>query len=266
MNPEIQQVLSGERQWCVVEGDSLAILPTLPEKAVDHVIADPPYEAEAHTKGRRVQRERNSSASHGRTVREEVLPFPPITEQDREESAKHIARISRRWSLVFCQVEAAMKWRSSVEAGGAKYKRTAIWHKPDGQPQFTGDRPGMGYESIVCCHAPGRSRWNGGGRLGVFSFPKGEGNGKNEHPTTKPLALMRELVTLFTDPGDVILDPFCGSGTTLVAALSTGRRCIGIELNPKYAALSRERAAAAENGLTLNAARAGQISLFGAAQ
>lgn len=48
------------------------------------------------------------------------------------------------------------------------YKRTCPWVKPDGKPQYSGDRPGIGYESIVACHAPGRSTWNGGGSHGVF--------------------------------------------------------------------------------------------------
>jgi hypothetical protein len=52
-----------------------------------------------------------------------------------------------------------MKWRAALEAAGAVYKRTCIWVKPDGKPQYSGDRPGTGYEGIVACHAPGRSTW-----------------------------------------------------------------------------------------------------------
>jgi hypothetical protein len=52
-----------------------------------------------------------------------------------------MARLARRWILVFCQVEAAMKWRAALEAGGAVYKRTCQWIKPDGKPQYSGDRP-----------------------------------------------------------------------------------------------------------------------------
>lgn len=54
------------------------------------------------------------------------------------------------------------------------------------------------------------------------------------HPTVKPLALMRYLVTLVTPPGGVVLDPFAGSGTTLEAAYSCGFESIGVELTPDY--------------------------------
>ena len=56
---------------------------------------------------------------------------------------------------------------------------------------------------------------------------------KNDHPTVKPLALMEYLLTLLSTPtGGVILDPFAGSGSTLVAARALGRQCIGVELDP----------------------------------
>src|SRR5450631_85693 len=80
--------------------------------------------------------------------------FPQATEELRTESARQTARLARRWILVFCQVEAAMKWRAALETAGAVYKRTCLWVKPDGKPQYSGDRPGIGYESIVACHAP----------------------------------------------------------------------------------------------------------------
>src|SRR5690606_28972713 len=109
-----------------------------------------------------------------RAARVAELPFAPIDDDTRKAVGAHLGAMALRWSLVFCQIEAAMRWRAAVELGGAKYKRTCIWNKPDGQPQLSGDRPGMGYESIVVCHAPGRSRWNGGGRLGVFTYAKSE--------------------------------------------------------------------------------------------
>jgi DNA modification methylase len=233
-------------------GDCIEVMASMAEKSVDHVITDPPYEAEAHTKGRRVTR--------GAGVTVEPIAFPPITEAERDASGAQFSRLSGRWVLAFCQVEAAMRWAASI----GDYVRTMVWVKPDGQPQYTGDRPGVGYESIVVSHRPGRKRWNGGGRVGVFVANKNDGasqlNGKAPHPTTKPVPLMLELVTLFTDPDELILDPFAGSGTTGVAALRLGRRFIGVEKDEKYFRLACDRLRAEENGSTLQAARAGTRS------
>jgi len=59
------------------------------------------------------------------------------------------------------------------------------------------------------------------------------------HPTVKPVALMRWLIRLTTQPGDIVLDPFCGSATTGVAAILEGRRFIGVERDPAFAAIAR---------------------------
>ena len=66
---------------------------------------------------------------------------------------------------------------------------------------------------------------------------------ENTHPTVKPLALMRYLVRLVTPPGGVVLDPFAGSGTTILAAQAEGLRAIGIELEEKYAGIAEKRIA-----------------------
>jgi DNA modification methylase len=69
---------------------------------------------------------------------------------------------------------------------------------------------------------------------------KGDGN---THPTVKPLKLMQWLITLTTRPGEVVLDPFAGSGTTLVAAAELGREYIGIELTEEYITIIKKRIA-----------------------
>lgn len=220
--------------WTLHHGDCLAGMATLADRSVDHVIADPPYEAEAHTKGRRVKRAGWCEAL--------PLDFAAITSADRIAVAREMARLARRWIVVFCQAEAVQAWREALESGGAVYKRACVWVKPDGQPQLTGDRPGMGYESIVVAHAPGRSRWNGGGRVGVYVENKNRSDlARTGHPTQKPLALMEALVRDFTDPGELILDPFAGSGTTGVACIRNGRRFIGWEQDAKYHALATKR-------------------------
>jgi site-specific DNA-methyltransferase (adenine-specific) len=150
-------------------------------------------------------------------------------------------------------------------AAGLDWVRAGVWLKPNGLPQFTGDRPAQGFESLAIAHLGGKKSWNGGGTRAVWTHnldhSAGSG-GQNEHPTTKPLSLMLELISLFTSPGDLILDPFAGSATTGLAALRLGRRFIGIERDPKYFRLACDRLRAEEQGSTLQAARSGQEPLF----
>jgi site-specific DNA-methyltransferase (adenine-specific) len=224
-------------------------LATLPDKSVDHVITDPPYEAEAHTLQRRQRGGKGCGMKElprGYGVEYVPLSFAPIADDERRAVAREIARLARRWVIVFCQVEAAMKWRDALVAGGLRYVRTCVWVKPDATPQFSGDRPGMGYESFVVCHAIGRTRWNAGGRRGVY---EAAGDRERQHETQKPLALMEALIRDFTDEGETILDPFAGSGTTGVACRRLGRRFIGFERDPKYAAIAEKRIAGAREQL-----------------
>lgn len=223
-------------------------LASLADKSVDHVITDPPYEAEAHT----LQRRTKKTGADFAEVVECPLDFAAMTEAGRDAVAAEVSRVASRWSVVFCQAEAVQVWRTSLVAAGAVYKRACVWVKPDAMPQLTGDRPGMGYESIVTAHAPGRSRWNGGGKVGVYTENKNRSDLQRAgHPTQKPLGLMLSLVSDFTDPGELICDPFAGSCTTGVACIQLGRRFVGWEKDPRYFAIGVKRLRAAREQLGL---------------
>lgn len=266
MEGTILDVVGRTARWSVVAGDCLEVLPTIAR--TDHVITDPPYEVEAHTKQRRSLKDatqKRGAVNRGEVRRVDAkLPFQAITTQDRCAAGYEFGRVADRWVVVFCQIEAIAAWRD-VLVGQLEWVRGGVWIKPDGMPQFTGDRPGQGFEALAIAHRPGAKRWNGGGHHAVWvcALEHGRGSGRrNEHPTQKPLALMVALVEDFTDPDDLIVDPFCGSGTTGVACLRLGRRFIGIEKDPTYAALARERLRAEESGSTLHAQRAGQLPLL----
>lgn len=218
-------------------GDCLEVMNLLGK--VDNIITDPPYEAEAHNSSRRVM-------DGGRLVHG-ALNFGQITADQRKGLANKCQELSNGWSLIFCQVEAVSDWRDAIESAGGKYKRAMVWVKPDATPQFNGQGPAQGHETIVTSwHGRGHSAWNGGGKRGVFTYGKhdtgnGHGGTRNRHPTQKPLSLMSELVQLFTNEGETILDPFMGSGSTLVAAAKKGRKGVGIEINQEYFDLACER-------------------------
>ncbi len=242
-------VIEGRAKWCVVEGDNRAVLPGL---VVDHVITDPPYNEATHANGLC-----GSVYDFARNA-DRGVGFAALGPAD--DVARLLLGVARRWVVAFCAVEQVGEY--AVGAGKA-WVRAGIWDKIRPSPQLTGDRPGQAVEALAIMHAPGRKRWNRGGGSGIWRCAPQQGDDRPDHPTPKPLALMVELIKDFTDPGDVVLDPFCGSGTTGVACLRLGRRFIGIEREPRYAAIARERLAAETQGLTLRDARAGQLSLLG---
>ena len=247
--------------WTLHLGDCLAPasgLAMLPDRSVDHAIFDGPYSAHVHASCR------SGLTANNRAVRDRSAPsqisqrkelgFDAITPEQMAAIAVECARVVRRWSISFSDVESCHLWRAAFEAAGLEYIRTLLWDKHGGAPQFTGDRPAVGFEVMTLVHQPGRKRWNGSGKRGVYSYSivlAQRGKGQRLHTAQKPVELMEALVRDFTNPGDVILDPFAGSGTTGAAALHLGRRFIGWERDPKYHATASARLAAAREHLVL---------------
>ncbi len=214
-------------------GDSLAGMRELADRSVDVVITDPPYSEHTHEKqwvGAALTKQGAKRVKTSHTG----LTFASITPEQAADCASQWQRIARRWVLVFTDLEGIGLWSLALANAGLDYVRTCIWDKVDGAPQFTGDRPAAGAEAIICAHQRGKKRWNGGGRRNVFRHEVNGQRGDKPHPTTKPQPLMRELLELFSDPDELILDPFAGSGSTGVAALALGRRFIGFELDENY--------------------------------
>jgi site-specific DNA-methyltransferase (adenine-specific) len=217
-------------------GDCRSILPEL--GPVDHVITDPPYSEYVHSKSRR-----GSDLDDG-ISRARDFGFDAITPAVMCAASTALARLARRWVLVFSDVESSHRWRGALEKSGLEYARTGAWVKLNPTPQFTGDRPAIGFESVTICHPRGRKRWNGGGRPAVWNHAIVINRSHADprlHTAQKPLPLMRELVELFTDPGETILDPFAGSGTTGLAAKQLGRKAILIEQSEEYCRVAVER-------------------------
>lgn len=219
----------------IYQGDCLTVLPDLP-RAADHYLCDPPYEKTIH-----------DAKSGGRNIRNDGHDMPPELDfasiGDARVRLMPLVRDSCcGWFIAFCTPEGIAPWRDAIEAAKIRYKRACFWHKPNAAPQFNGQGPGFAVEPFVTAWCGrGVSKWNGGGRGNMFVHNTNAVDREGTHTTEKPISLMMELVGLFTKPGDLICDPFMGSGTTGVAAVALGRRFIGIEASPRYYALAKGR-------------------------
>ena len=222
----------------IFHGDCRTILPTL--DPVDHVITDPPYAARAMKNARS-----GESIKQRRDGKVYDFGYESLTDELRTAVAQLTIAGVRRWALFWCDLESFHLWKTAVESAGGRYVRGGIWTREHAAPQFSGDRPAQGVEACVIAHTAGvKLRWNGGGMPAAWVGPIVNINDiSRQHTSPKPEWLMSRLVTDFTDPEETILDPFMGSGTTLVAAKRLGRKAIGIELEEKYCEIAVKRLA-----------------------
>lgn len=204
---------------------------------VDHIIMDPPYEASLHA---------SKNSLRGR-IRVDSGPdlkgldFAPI--DDIRQSVVNLGeKLCEGWFIAFCTIEGVAKWADQINESQIKYKRACLWIKPDSTPQLNGQGPAQGAECFVTgWNGQGHAKWNAGGKRGVYTHNTNHSGRTGEHPTEKPVSLMKEIITDFSNEGETILDIFMGSGTTGVACVQTNRKFIGIELNETYFNLACRR-------------------------
>jgi site-specific DNA-methyltransferase (adenine-specific) len=211
----------------ILHGDCRDVLLTM--EIVDHVSTDPPYDYATH-----------HGARSSKTGDAEIaMGFDPT---DVDAIVPTLLAKAQYWTLAFCALEMLGEYR---RVACDAYVRGGFWHRIGGTPQRSGDRPAQPGEAIAIMHrslAMGRTghmSWNGGGLPAYWECAVERTN--RVHPTQKPESLMATLVAQFTDPGEMILDPYMGSGTTLAAAKRLGRKAIGIELDERWCEYSARR-------------------------
>jgi len=209
------------------QGDCLEFMRKLPDKCVDLVLTDPPYgidyQSNMRTRSEKFARIANDSTMEHRTYFKE---FERVMKPDCA-------------AVVFCS------WKNYHEeytqlAELFDIKNALIWHKPGGggmgdlEHSFSTD-----YEVALVAHK-GQCKIRGKREGSVWTHSK-VNPADMVHPTEKPAGLIGRLCMAFSDAGGVILDPFAGSGTSLIAAEKHGRLWMGCELEPKYCEIAQAR-------------------------
>ena len=234
-HPEIEAVLSGASRWCVVQGDCLDYLARMDEGSVDCIVTDPPYNAI------------NRATGGLRSLDKGVADSAPIHISALVEHFWHIGRES---FYVWCSDEQYTEWAMEFKRRGASTRKCA-WHKTNPSP-MNGDRLWLSALELCVFARKPKATFNLHCAHPLWDEPTEQGD--IDHPTPKPVSLMRRQLLASMPDGGVVLDPFCGSGSTGVAAVDSGYRFIGIEMQPEYASLARRRITdAAAQGSLFNA-------------
>ena len=204
-------------------GDCLEILPYCP--MVDVVITDPPYSDNTHQYAKT-----NRGIGHG----VKLVTFDSLTTDGFVIAMRALLRRSAGWVIATCDYRHAY-----LAYDWPEFVRLGVWVKPNPMPQISADRPAQGFEIVLILHS-GKTpkRWNRGGGSGVWSYPVIR---DAILPTQKPIQLINALISDFTVEGQLVADPFMGSGTVGVSCLQSHRRYIGIEQDADRFAIACER-------------------------
>lgn len=220
-------------------GDCLDILPRL--DPADLVVTDPPYG---------IAYKSEWSASHARiagdgcaTLATLALGAVPIR------AKRHVYSF---WSpkVPWPDIPGLQEWTELV------WDKVAL--NTGGRHCWAGSHEQILFSVAVSGKAKRDGRGRGAARLrrsSVLRVSRLSGLATRRHPTEKPVALLRDLIEASSRAGELVLDPFAGVGSTLVAAILEGRRAVGIEIDPGYAAIAVERVKVAER-IAREAARA----------
>jgi site-specific DNA-methyltransferase (adenine-specific) len=195
----------------------------------DAMITDPPYSPHVHEN-------MASMGSDGAGPRQRDPGFDPLSHTLQHRIVQAAARV-KRWSVVFSDIQGLHQWDTEMARAKLEAVR-AVWVRWS-QPQLSGDRPPSGCEMVNLYHRPGRKHWNGPGN--TMCFENRCLRGREKHPTEKPIDLILDLVSWFSDPGEAVVDVCAGACTTALACRILGRDCVAIERDETWARVGEFR-------------------------
>jgi DNA modification methylase len=228
------------------QGDSRVLLPLLPLERADLVLTDPPYNVTSgeadiayhlHSGNRSVKR-RDMADGAGWDTDWQIADLLDLVLSLLRPGGSLIAFTSDRLLSDFLRYPGYMQ------------RGTMVWAKTNPVTRFRATGYRSGNEYLAWLARPGAVvTWNGGGvTINRFDYPQCGGkerlrlpDGKALHLAQKPLRLLSDLLRLHSNEGDLVLDPYAGVGSTLVAAKYLGRRVIGIERDERYCAAAAGR-------------------------
>jgi len=226
------------------QGDCRDLLGTLPDHSVDLLMTDPPYNLSPYSTG-------NMRFEWRGAINNDVADwdreFDPMAYRDE------FLRVLKPTGnlFAFCSYNLMGRWHAVFDPLFDTFQ-FFVWHKSNPVPKIRRQGFLNSCELIICLWNRGHT-WNFGRQRDMHNFYEGpicmspERVKDPKHPAQKPVKLLKHLIGIASQPGDLVLDPFMGVGSTGVAALELNRRFIGMELDPDYFAAAQARLTSAIN-------------------
>ena len=255
----VREAANAPERNVILNGDCIEQLATLPDGCVDVVFADPPYNLQLAGELTRPNNSRVDGVDDDWDKFDDLRSYDEFTRAWLTEAHRALSDNGTIW--VIGSYHNIFRVGTILQDLGFWILNDVVWRKSNPMPNFRGRRFTNAHETMIWASKSQsskytfnyeamkalnddlqmRSDWllpicNGGERL------KNE-DGKKAHPTQKPEALLHRVVLASTKVGDLILDPFFGSGTTGAVAKQLGRDFIGIERDPDYIELATRRIA-----------------------
>ena len=241
----------------ILLGDSLRIMKTIPSKSVDLIFADPPYNLQLKDTLYRPDQTTVEAVTQDWDKFNTYKEYDNFTEQWLKESKRILKKGGALW--VIGSYHNILRVGKSIQNHGFWILNDIIWHKTNPMPNFRGTRFTNAHETLLWCTTSRGAKYtfnyqnlkelNDGKQMrSDWYIPICSGkerlretNNQRSHPTQKPEALMYRIILSSTNKGDIILDPFLGSGTTAVITKKLQRNFIGIEQDKEYVSLAKKR-------------------------
>lgn len=232
---KVAATLAPDASVDILVADCLAVIGGLDDRSVSLLLTDPPYNVTANDWD-----VWETDGAYWEFMRAWLSALRPKMADDFT-------------AFVFCDATCTVALHSLLVDTGWPVLRQAIWQRGNLAKKRSGSKTFMSsYEPFWHCGTRGLlfpDEW-GSERFDVQSFAVPQSNHKDAavHPTQKPLDLFKRLVTLGSAPGELVFDPFCGSGTTAVAAYVEGRPVVTCDTSEEYVQIAQGRIAAEQSG------------------
>ena len=230
--------MSGVNHY-LLHGDSRGLIKKLPDNYVDFILTDPPYNIGKHSTG--------NIPLLGRTPMNNDLADWDHVDFNPEEWVEEFIRVLKPTGnlFIFTSYNQLGRWYSCLDHR-FDTSQFMVWHKTNPAPKIFKAGFLNSCEMVFCCWNK-KHTWNFISQAEMHNFiecpicVRPERLSDPKHPAQKPTAILKKMITIASNEGDIVFDPFMGVGSTGVAALSLNRKFIGFEIDKTYFDAAKNR-------------------------